>query len=160
MTVKEIYDIIVAGKKYDYVRATKHNDDMMENKVLAKDLPGIEEEFLSCSNYGCCLHYAMALFKRLYEAGFICYIAICLEENPQTHSLSDMHCSVYYIEGYKKFIADPVETVKGGKDDYSHIPFDHYHEMHGTIWLYDPYGEHGDKPFFTDFLCFPQKTYN
>ena len=58
----------------------------------------------------------------------------------------------------KRYIADPVETVKAGKGEYYDIPIDYYMKEQGTIWLYDPYGEYGNQLFFEGFLNHPIET--
>lgn len=154
-TIEKCYMEVVTGKKYDLEGATKHNNAMAAAKVKAKDMPNIEANFVRLNNYGCCLHYGMTLYKKLREQLVISFIAITLEENPETQEKSDMHVSVCYTINGKRYIADPVETVKRGKGEYFDIPIDYYNLTQGTIWLFDPYGEHGDELFFKDFLCHP-----
>ena len=122
-------------------------------------MPNIELEFISKHHYGCCLHFSMALFQLMKKAGMEAYISITLEANPVTFEITDRHVSVYYVVNNKGFIADPVEEIKSGKGDFSSIPIEKYLKEHGTIWIYDPYGEHGDELFFETFLNYPLDTF-
>ena len=156
--IEKLYWEVIKGNRYDLDGAAQHNDELKALKVSAKDMPEAEAYFLKTNHFGCCLHYAMALYKALRDEQVKCFIAITLEENPETKKMTDMHVSVCYTKGGKRYIADPVESVKrGGKGQYFEIPIDYYGLTNGTIWLFDPYGEHGDELFFEDFLCHPME---
>lgn len=158
MNINKIYKEVVTGNKYDYEKATTHNNEMVSLKVKALDMPSIESEFVAKNHIGCCLHYGMTLFQKLREHSVECYISITLEENPATHKKTDSHVSVCYLKDGNRFIADPVETVKSGKGEYFDIPIETYRKEQGTIWLYDPYGEYGNELFFESFLTHPIET--
>ena len=142
MNIERIYNEVVTGCKYDFEVASKHNMEMISSDVKASDLPHIEANF-------------MTLFAKLREQNIECYIAITKEENPNTHQKTDNHVSVCYLKNGKKYIADPVETVKTGKGEYFDIPIEQYHKEQGTIWMFDPYGEYGNELFFKGFLSHP-----
>ena len=150
MNIKKIYNEVVTGCKYDFEAASKHNMEMISADVKAVDLPLIEANFVAQNHVGCCLHYGMTLFAKLREHNVECYIAITKEENPITHKKTDNHVSVCYLKNGKRYIADPVETVKTGKGEYFDIPIEQYQQ--GTIRMYDPYGEYGNELFFKGFL--------
>ena len=158
--MEKMYKEVVTGNRYDYERANQHHVELTLQIVMAKDMPNIESAFIYANHCGCCLHYGMALFKLLREAGIDAYISITMEENPITHEMTDNHVSVYYIKDGKEYIADPVETVKSGKGEYFDIPVQEYYENNGTIWIYDPYGEYGEELFYQSFLNHPLKTFN
>ena len=160
MNIKKYYNEVVTGNRYDLDGASKHNQEMITAKVKASDMPLIEKRFISQNHYGCCLHYGMTLFHILREHMIKCYIAITLEENPITHEKTDSHVSVCYIKDGKRYIADPVETVKAGKGEYYDIPIKYYMKEQGTIRLYDPYGVYGNLLFFEGFLNHPIETLN
>ena len=155
MNIERIYNEVVKGCTYDFETASKHNMEMISSDVKASELPHIEAKFVAENHVGCCLHYGMTLFAKLREQNIECYIAITKEENPITHQKTDNHVSVCYLKNGKKYIADPVETVKTGKGEYFDIPIDQYHEEQGTIWMFDPYGEYGNELFFKGFLSHP-----
>lgn len=158
MNIERYYNEVVTGNKYDYESASRHNNEMISAKVKAEDMPRIESLFVAKNHIGCCLHYGMTLFKMLREHLIECYIAITLEENPVTHQKTDSHVSVCYLKDGKRFIADPVETVKAEKGEFYDIPIDCYRKTQGTIKLYDPYGEYGKELFFEGFLSHPIET--
>ncbi|MBR3132656.1 MAG: hypothetical protein IKG42_01020 [Clostridia bacterium] len=158
--MKTMYKTVVTGNRYDYERANQHHGELISQKVKAKDMPSIESAFIDTNHCGCCLHYGMALFKLLREAGIDAYISITMEENPITHKMTDNHVSVYYVKDGKGYIADPVETVKSGKGENFDIPVQEYYDNNGTIWIYDPYGEYGEELFYQGFLNHPLKTFN
>ena len=122
MEIKKIYNEVVTGCNYDIEVASKHNREMISSDVKASDLPHIEANFVAQNRVGCCLHYGMTLFAKLREQNIECYIAITKEENPNTHQKTDNHVSVCYLKNGRKYIADPVETVKTGKGEYFDIP--------------------------------------
>ena len=155
MSIEEIYNEVVTGGKYDFEVASKHNMEMFLADVKAADLPLIEANFVAQNHVGCCLHYGMALFAKLREQEVECYIAITKEENPTTHEKTDNHVSVCYLKNGKRYIADPVESVKGGKGLFFDIPIEEYNKENGTIWMFDPYGVDGNKLFFQEFLSHP-----
>lgn len=155
--MKNMYKKVTAGKKYDLKIATEHNEAMEISKVRAKDLPAIELEFINNNNVGCSLHYGMALYKLLHDMGIESYIAITREENPFTKQNTKHHVSVCYLWNGERRIADPVETVKGNGEFFD-VPIEVFKRQKGTILLYDPYGEYGDKLFFEDFLAYPKET--
>lgn len=160
MTISSLFSQVTSGNHYDIEKANAHHVEMTLAKVKAKDLPNIEEAFIKQNHTGCCLHYGMMLFKGLREAGLETYISITLEENLTTGEKDDNHVSVCYIKDGKMFIADPVATVKGSTEKQYDIPFEEFKKNHGTIWLYDPYGEHGDMLFFEGFIAHPLKTFS
>ena len=153
--MKNIYEQVTRGNRYDFPGAGKHNMEMIKSDVTAKDLPAIEQAFISENHYGCCLHYGMTLFKLMREAGYEAYIAITKEENPLTGQKTDNHVSVCYIINGERFIADPVETVKGTDGNFLDIPIEDFRKANGTIWIFDPYGEYGGELFFNGFLSHP-----
>lgn len=155
MNIEKIYNEVVTGCTYDFDAAIKHNMEMISADVKAAELPFIESEFVTQNRVGCCLHYGMTLFAKLREHNVECYIAITKEENPVTHEKTDNHVSVCYLKDGKRYIADPVETVKTGKGEYFDIPIDYYALTQGKIWLFDPYGEYGSELFFKGFLSHP-----
>ena len=153
--VKLCYSKTVSGNRYDLKGATEHNMAMAEQHVLAEDMPKIESDFIDANHYGCCLHYGFSLFQKLHNNGIPCFICISLEENEAGEKV-DNHVSVLYIVDGKRLIADPVETVKrDGKGEFLNIPIEQFRASEGTLWLYDPYGEHRKEEFFTSFLKYP-----
>ena len=154
------FSLVTSKNNYDLDRAIAHHAELTAAKVKAKDLPTVEAAFVMQNHVGCCLHYGMFLFKELREAGYEAYISITLEENLTTGEKTDSHVSVCYVKDGKMFIADPVEAVKGSKDMHYDIPIEEFKRIHGTIWLYDPYGENGGLPFFEGFLAHPLKTFS
>lgn len=159
MNIKEIYNEVVTGCKYDSEAASKHNMEMIYADVKAAELPSIEANFVAQNRVGCCLHYGMTLFAKMREQNIECYIAITREENPTTHEKTDNHVSVCYLKDGKEYIADPVETVKTGKGEYFEIPIQQFKKEQGTIWIFDPYGEYGNELFFKGFLSHPIKIF-
>lgn len=155
MNIKRYYNEVVTGNKYDLEKASNHINEMYYAEAKAEDVPSIASTFVAQNHVGCCLHYGMTLFKMLRENSIECYIAITKEENPVTHQKTDNHVSVCYVKDGERFIADPVETIKLGKGDYSAIPINTFKKEQGTIELYDPYGEYGKELFFVDFLSHP-----
>lgn len=153
--MEELYNKVVAGNVYNYHRAYSHNLKLFKEKTVTKKMPGIELDFISKYHCGCCLHYGMALFKLMRDAGYEAYIAITAEENPITHDMSENHVSVCYIKNGQKFIADPFETVRSGKIKYFDIPIEKFAQINGTVKLYDPYGEYGNELFYENFLNYP-----
>ena len=56
---------------------------------------------------------------------------------------------MYFIYIYNlKHIA----STQHWKGDYWDIPIEEYFKNNGTIWIYDPYGEYGDKLFYNGFF--------
>lgn len=157
--MEKMYKKVVTGNEYNYQKANEHHAMLIEQKAVAKDMPKIETEFLTQNHYGCCLHFGMALFKIMRDAGLKTYISITLEENPITGQMTDKHVSVCYVKDGKRFIADPVETAKTGKGEYFDIPIEEYSKANGTVWIYDPYGEYGDELFYNGFLNHPIETF-
>ena len=159
MNIEKIYNEVVTGCKYDFEAAAKHNMQIFSADVKAVELPVIEANFVAQNHVGCCLHYGMTLFAKLREHNVECYIAITKEENPVTHKKTDNHVSVCYLKDGKRYIADPVETVKTGKGEYFDIPIDHYALTQGRICLFDPYGECENELFFKGFLSHPLEIF-
>ena len=158
--MEKLFYEVVTGNHYDLEEANKHNDKLRKkDKVKAKDMPSTELNFIKEHHCGCCLHYGMALFKLMRDAGMKCFISISVEENPVTHEKADMHVSVYYIKDGKEYIADPVEAVKTGTLDFTQIPLESFIRENGTVWIFDPYGEHGDEEFFSSFMGSPLATF-
>lgn len=155
---KQFYEV-VTGNHYDLKEASKHIDKLGKDKVKAKDMPSIEPKFIRKHHCGCCLHYGMALFKLMRDAGMECFISISREENPVTHEKTDKHVSVYYIKEGKAYIADPVEAVKTGTLGFAKIPLESFIKENGTVWIFDPYGENGDEEFFGSFMATPLATF-
>ena len=112
--MEKLFYEVVTGNHYDLEEANKHTGDLIKKSVKAKDMPSTELKFIRKHHCGCCLHYGMALFKLMRDAGMECFISVSAEENPETHKKTDRHVSVYYIKNGKKYIADPVEAVKTG----------------------------------------------
>ena len=146
---------LVKGKQYDYNLAARHNLEMSEAKVKARELPAIEEKFLEENEKGGCLQISLALLKRIHETGKEAYLALSITQNPRTGEYNEYYASVYYRAQGSWGIADPVESVKEGKEEIYVVPVYIYQQKHGKIWLYDLYGEHGDKEFFKEFLHYP-----
>lgn len=158
--IKKMYDQVTTGNRYDYKEASNHNLLMMQRQVTARELPDIEAEFVAQNHVGCCLHYGMTLFKRLRDAGYEAYIAISMEENPITGQKTDNHVSVLYVVDGQQFIADVVETVKTGESErFMRISVNDFCRDNGMIWVYDPYGEHGEVLFFEGFLGHPTQIF-
>ena len=82
--MKKMYEKVVTGNAYEYEKANAHHAVLTQAKTLAKDMPQVETEFISENHCGCCLHYSMALYKLMKEAGIEAYISVTLEENPVT----------------------------------------------------------------------------
>ena len=158
--MEKLFYEVVTGNHYDLEEANKHNDKLRKkDKVKAKDMPSTELNFIKEHHCGCCMHYGMALFKLMRDAGMKCFISISVEENPVTHEKTDRHVSVYYIKDGKEYIADPVEAVKTGTLDFTQIPLESFIRENGTVWIFDPYGEHGDEEFFSSFMATPLATF-
>ncbi len=156
--IEKSYMEVITGNRYDPDGADWHNTEMKALKVLARDMPEAESYFLETNHFGCCLHYGMALFYKLRKLEVPCFIAITFEDDPVTGEQTDMHVSVCYTKDGDKYIADPVESVKrNGEGKYFDIPFDYYCLSKGMVWLFNPYGKHGDELFFEDFLCHPME---
>ena len=157
--MKKMYEKVVTGNAYEYEKANAHHAVLTQAKTLAKDMPQVETEFISENHCGCCLHYSMALYKLMKEAGIEAYISVTLEENPVTKKLTDNHISVCYVKDGERYIADPVETAKTGKGEYFDIPIEEFAKVNGTIWIYDPYGEYGNELFYDGFLNHPLEIF-
>lgn len=153
--MEKMYKNVVTGNEYNYEKANEHHAMLIAAKTIARDMPEVETEFISKNHCGCCLHYGMALFKLMRDAGLEAYISITLEENPETGKMTDNHVSVCYVKDGKRFIADPVETVKTGEGEFFNIPIEEYSKANGTVWIYDPYGEYGNELFYQGFLAHP-----
>lgn len=160
MMLSSFFSHVTSGNGYDLDSAITHQARLVQSKIKAKDLPSAMATFIMQNHVGCCLHYGMALFKEFREAGYEAYISITLEENLTTGEKTDSHVSVCYVKDDEMFIADPVATVKGSTEKQYDIPIEEFKEAHGTIWLYDPYGEYGDMLFFEGFLAHPLKTFS
>ena len=156
--MKDIYLKVIKGNMYDSEMEICHQTEVAEKKVKAKDLPEMEMQFLLKYHKGCSIHYAMTLYKMLYDAGKEAYIAIT-ERDSVVKYKRDIYMSVYYIEDGVNMIADPAEAIKTKKEAYYAIPIEEYRKKYGTIWLYDPYGEYGEKLFFEGFLNHPKDTF-
>ena len=159
MMLSSFFSHVTSGNSYSLDAALAHHAELIKAKAKAKDLPNIEAAFIMKNHVGCCLHYGMFLFKELREAGYEAYISITLEENLTTGEKNDSHVSVCYVKDDEMFIADPVATVKGSTEKQYDIPLGEFKKKHGTIWLYDPYGENGDMLFFEGFMAHPLKTF-
>ena len=146
---------LIKGKQYDYNLAARHNLEMAEAKVKAKDLPAIAEKFLEDNGKGGCLHISLALLKRIRETGKEAYLALSITANPKTGENNEYYASVYYRSQGRWYIADPVEAIKTEKEEIYIVPIHIFKQKYGTIWIYDLCGEHGDKEFFKDFLRYP-----
>ncbi len=157
--MEKLFYEVVTGNHYDLEEANKHTGDLIKKSVKAKDMPSTELKFIRKHHCGCCLHYGMALFKLMRDAGMECFISVSAEENPETHKKTDRHVSVYYIKNGKKYIADPVEAVKTGTLGFDQIPLESFIKENGDVWIFDPYGEHGDEEFFSSFMGSPLATF-
>ena len=110
--MEKLFYEVVTGNHYDLEEANKHNDKLRKkDKVKAKDMPSTELNFIKEHHCGCCLHYGMALFKLMRDAGMKCFISISVEENPETHKKTDRHVSVYYIKNEKKYMMQLAKVI-------------------------------------------------
>lgn len=156
--IKICYDKVVQGNRYDAAKATQYNVVLGEAKTEAKIMPHAATTFVMLNHFGSDLHYALYLFWKLREYCIECYIAFTKDMNPAVNQKTYNHISVCYVQNGKRYIADPAETVKTGEDKFCGIPIEDYQKDHGTIKLYDPYGEHGSELFFEGFLDHPIET--
>lgn len=144
--MENMYAKIVTGNKYDRKIATSHNFEMYKAKVKAKDIAKIEFDFIQHNHVGCCLHYALALYNLLYEAGYEVYLVTTPEDD------GDNHASVCYALNGKRYIADPVETVIRGDFSYIRIPFEKFKNENAWLKVFEPNGMYGEELFFENFL--------
>lgn len=145
--MENMYAKIVTGNKYDRKIATSHNFEMYKAKVKAKDIAKIEFDFIQHNHVGCCLHYALALYNLLYEAGYEVYLVTTPEDD------GDNHASVCYALNGKRYIADPVETVITGDFSYIRIPFEKFKNENAWLKVFEPNGMYGKELFFENFLA-------
>lgn len=145
--MENMYAKIVTGNKYDWKIATSHNFEMYKAKVKAKDIAKIEFDFIQHNYVGCCLHYALALYNLLYEAGYEVYLVTTPEDD------GDNHASVCYALNGKRYIADPVETVITGDFSYIRIPFEKFKNENAWLKVFEPNGMYGEELFFESFLA-------
>lgn len=157
--IKRIYESVVSLGTYSFSRANRHNHEMFELEVSARDLPNIELKFLQENHIGCSLHYSMALLKLLRDIGVNAYICITLEKTPFASQNTYGHVSVYYVFNGEQFIADPIISVQTGNNNFFAIPFYDFLKENLKLWIYDPYGIHGSEPFFDGFLSQPANFY-
>lgn len=151
--MRKIYEKTIENNVYDYAAAQKNLMEVLDQKVKAKEMPSIMAEFVETKHRGCCLHYAMTLYKFMHEAGYEVYLVTTPETDGQTHA------SVCYEEAGRRFIADPVETIKTGDWRYAKIPFEEFVEKNEWVKLYEPYGIYGDELFFEKFLGYPKESF-
>lgn len=153
---KNLYDEVVFGNQYSLDNDVIQHNVMLENqKVKIGEMPEIEEQFIENGHKGYTLNYAMALFKKMRDAGIKnSYIAFSYEIDSLTGKRTAPHFSVYCREEGSWCIADPGEQLKRG-GEFSAIPVKVFKQVNGTVWIYDPYGEHSEKEFFKEFLKFP-----
>ena len=143
----------------EYNSYMENEYQLTEKKVKAKDLPQIAVRFLQKYHKGGSMHYAMELFKKMYDAGEEVYLAITERESIVKYR-RDIYMSVCYKKDGEWIIADPAKAVAERRTDvYDAIPMEEYKKTYGTIWLYDPYGEYGEKLFFEGFLNHPKETF-
>lgn len=145
--MENMYAKIVTGNKYDRKIAASHNFEMYKAKVKAKDIAKIETDFIQHNHVGCCLHYALALYNLLYEAGYEVYLVTTPEDD------GDNHASVCYALNGKRYIADPVETVITGDFSYIRIPFEKFKNENAWLKVFEPNGMYGEELFFENFLA-------
>lgn len=74
--MEKLFYEVVTGNHYDLEEANKHTGDLIKKSVKAKDMPNTELKFIRKHHCGCCLHYGMALFKLMRDAGMKCFISI------------------------------------------------------------------------------------
>ena len=67
--MEKLFYEVVTGNHYDLEEANKHTGDLIKKSVKAKDMPSTELKFIRKHHCGCCLHYGMALFKLMRDAG-------------------------------------------------------------------------------------------
>lgn len=145
--MENMYAKVVTGNKYDREIAARHNFAMYKAKVKAKDIAKIESDFIQHNHVGCCLHYALALYNLLYEAGYEVYLVTTPEDD------GDNHASVCYALNGKRYIADPVETVITGDFSYIRIPFEKFKNENAWLKVFEPNGMYGEELFFENFLA-------
>lgn len=149
MNIKQYYEKVVKGNRYDMAVATAHNSFLAQNKVTAKEVPAIYYDFICENHAGSCVHYSASLVHLLHEAGYRAYIATTANKEMSLH-----HCLVLYFDDEGKYyIADPVKDLE--KDDvYNNMQIDYNtfieDEKGNEIAFYDVYGEFADELFFSD----------
>ena len=42
---------------------------------------------------------------------------------------------------------------------FDQIPLESFIKENGDVWIFDPYGEHGDEEFFSSFMGSPLATF-
>ena len=149
MNIKQYYEKVVNGNRYDMAVANAHNYLLAEMKVTAKEVPAIEYEFICENHAGSCVHYSASLVHLLHEAGYRAYIATTANKEMRLH-----HCLVlYFDEKGKYFIADPTKDLeKSNNFANMQIEYDTFlkNEEGNEIAFYDVYGEFADELFFSD----------
>lgn len=152
--IEELYAEVVDGMRYDYEIAQWDIKRMTDEEVKTKDLPEIVAYFIKENKVGCCLHFAMALYYKMQQAGIECYI-LTTEENLFDVNRTDNYVSVLYQNKEGWFIANPVATVKGSTENNLAIPEKEFVKKHKVSKLYVPYGMYRDLLFFKDFVDKP-----
>lgn len=149
MDIKQYYEKVVKGNRYDMAVAIAHNSLLGQIRVTAKDVPALEYKFICKNHVGSCLHYSASLVYLLHEAGYRAYICTTANKKLGTH-----HCLVlYFDEEGKYYIADPEKDLGNGNNyDNMQIDYDTFlkNEEGNEIAFYDVYGEFADELFFSD----------
>lgn len=153
-SVKNIYNEVTGGRSYNEDYAELHFRELVAKKVKAKEILEIEELFIKEFDKGVCLNISLCLICKFHKYGYKAYLAVTKNKDPYTDEIIN-HASVCYIENGNKFIADPVATIRYGKENCFGISTKEFSEQEGPIFLYDLCGEYGDLMFFGDFMNHP-----
>ena len=160
-TIGKIYKKVTEGGVYDYPFAGKQQKTLMNVKTRAELMPELVWTLLKNEKRGCCLNYALAMVHLLHKEGIEVYLATTPEANPDTGERTHMHASVCYVQNGEKFFADPVATVKDGKQARFQISQGEFKKemlLEGEcISIFDLYGENKNKLFFGDFIFNPKE---
>lgn len=160
-TIGEIYKKVTEGGVYDYPFACKQQETFINLKIRAELMPEVVWTLLKNEKRGCCLNYALAMVHLLHSEGMEVYLATTPEANPNTGERTHMHASVCYLQNGEKFFANPVATVKDGKQARFQISLDEFKKemlLEGEcISIFDLYGENKEKLFFGDFTFDPKE---
>ena len=153
-SVKNIYNEVTGGRSYNEDYANLHFRELMAKKVKAKEIPEIEESFIKEFDKGVCLNISLCLISKFHKYGYKAYLSVTRNKNPDTDEIIN-HASVCYIENGNKFIADPVATIRDGKENCFGISIQEFAKQEGPVFIYDMYGEYRNLMFFGDFMKYP-----
>ena len=160
-TIGEIYKKVTEGGVYDYPFAGKQQETLINLKTRAELMPEVIWTWMKSEKRGCCLNFALAMVHLLHKEGIEVYLATTPEANPQNGQRTHLHASVCYVKNGEMLFADPVATVKDGKQDCFQISLDEFKKdmlLEGEcISIYDLYGENKKKLFFGDFTFYPKE---